>query len=176
MPVKLASELYGQQNKVIHQGFSVIGMPYTENKGFWVPVFRELSGRKNISGMGDMTLGERWEVISHLRRRGADVFNPRIPAKVRAWKKGDPNVFSGKVKRPLKVDKGRQALVEKVGAILADMKLPWGYADGIAQKRFDKPVVEYCKYKQLFKLVQMLAVYQKRHGKAGGPDAGSFAG
>ena len=168
MAAYLASDLYRQQNKVLHRAFLDIGMSYTENKGFWVPVFREIAGRNNIGSLTDMTLGERWTVITHLKRRGADVFNPRIPAKIRGWKKNDPDRMAGKVVRPVRTIGKKFLLVKKIGAILADLKLPWGYADGIAKKRFDVDLVEWLEPEDLLKVVQMLVIHQKRQQTAGG--------
>ncbi len=101
--------------------------------------------------------------ITHLIRRGQDLFNPVVSAKVREWKKGDRDVSSGNVRRPILVDAVRQPLVGKIGAILADRKLPWKYADRIARRTYGKSAVEYCSYTELLKVTQMLAVYQKRH-------------
>lgn len=161
MAVRTAKGIYGMQNKLIHQGLSQIGVPYVENKGFWVPIFKEIAGRE-IKGMSDLTLRERHEVIEHCRHRGVDLFNPRVPKKVSDWKKGDPDELAGIVKRPMGVSPAKRPLLEKIHAILADMKLPWKYVDGIAQKRFGVTVVEWCTVRDLRKVTQMMAVHQKR--------------
>ncbi len=69
-------------------------------------------------------------------------------------------------RRRKSVSRDKKALMSKLDAILADMKLPMTYADGIARRRFDVDVVQWCDAGQLYKVVQMMAVYQKRHGGA----------
>jgi len=162
--VKRASEIYGQQNKLIHRALGQIGMPYEENKGFWMPIFTDVAGRGDAGSLSELTLGERYAIIAHLQQRGANLFNPKVPSAVRKWKKGDPDVMSGKVVRPMRVAAAKYLFVKKIHAILADMKLPWSYVDGIAKKRFGVEFVEWCEAGDLFKIVQMLSFHQKRHG------------
>ncbi len=56
----------------------------------------------------------------------------------------------------------QEPLLQKLEAMLAAMSLPWSYADGIARNvcRVDK--VRWCNAGQLYKVVQVMAVYQRR--------------
>ncbi len=57
----------------------------------------------------------------------------------------------------------RVALLNKVEAILADMGLPWSYANATAKQMFGVDMVHWLDAQRLYKVVQALAVYQKRH-------------
>ncbi|MCE5335232.1 MAG: regulatory protein GemA [Desulfobacteraceae bacterium] len=58
----------------------------------------------------------------------------------------------------------KEAMVRKIEAILADRELPWSYADGIARKMFAIEKLTWCDADQTFRVLQALAVYQRRHG------------
>lgn len=62
--------------------------------------------------------------------------------------------------------KSKKALMSKLEAILLDMNLPWSYVDSIAKKRFGKDAAQWLEGEQLFKLVQMMVVFQKRKRRA----------
>lgn len=59
-------------------------------------------------------------------------------------------------------------LMKKLEAMLLDMDLPWAYADSITKKRFKNldgsPMekVQWLNGEDLYKLVQMIAMHQKR--------------
>ncbi|MDX9785471.1 MAG: DUF1018 domain-containing protein [Desulfobacterales bacterium] len=165
MAMQTTGAIYGAQNKIFHRGCQFAGMPYQERKDDWIGLFREIAGRERIDSFADLTLGERAEVITHLQKRGVKLFNPRVPAADRDWQKGDGDRPVASTKRPLEVPGHKRGLVSKIGAILADKKLPWKYADAIAKKRFGVDTVEWCDTKALLKIVQMLAVYQKRQAR-----------
>lgn len=58
--------------------------------------------------------------------------------------------------------------VRKIGALLADMKLSWNYAHGIAKQMYKKPRVQWCEPEQLRAIVAALAKEQaKRQAKHG---------
>lgn len=99
-----------------------------------------------------MTLSELKKVIGDMKRLGFKVKQD--------WQKPAPKHGRKPTTTP-----DRQALLSKVGAILADCGLHWNYAHGMAQKMFDKELVTWLNAEQLYKLVQALAVYQKRHAK-----------
>ncbi|MBI9093160.1 MAG: DUF1018 domain-containing protein [Desulfobacterium sp.] len=67
--------------------------------------------------------------------------------------------------------RGKQALMKKLEAMLLDMDLPWAYADSITMKRFknaDGSPIEKAQWLDdgdLYKLVQMIVIHQKRKGK-----------
>lgn len=59
----------------------------------------------------------------------------------------------------------RQLLMSKITALLTESKKPWSYAHAIAKRSFGIERVQWLTDEQLQKLVQMLAVYNYRHGK-----------
>lgn len=68
-------------------------------------------------------------------------------------------------KRPApKADKAQY--LAKITALLAEYGLPQSYADGIAKKAFGVNFVHWLEVWQLKKVVQMLAVYDRRKQKA----------
>ncbi|MCE7915391.1 MAG: regulatory protein GemA [Nitrosomonas sp. PRO4] len=52
--------------------------------------------------------------------------------------------------------------VRKIGAMLADMKLSWNYAHGIAKQMFKKPRVQWCEPEQLRAIVAALSKHQAK--------------
>lgn len=52
--------------------------------------------------------------------------------------------------------------VRKIGALLADMKLSWNYANGIAKQMFKKQRVQWCEPEQLRAVVAALAKEQTK--------------
>ncbi len=58
----------------------------------------------------------------------------------------------------------KAAMLAKIEAILADMKLPWPYADGIAKKMFGVDLVRWCDGDQTYRVLQALCIYQRRKG------------
>ena len=70
-----SEHLYLRQNQTLHRAFSLLGMPYREEKEGWIAVFRKLLGRADIDGLTDLTLGERRNVIAYLSHQGSDNFD-----------------------------------------------------------------------------------------------------
>lgn len=72
-----------------------------------------------------------------------------------------------------KASKGRQGLISKIGALLADKAkrqgstVPWSYADAIAKKVCGVDKVQWCNQEQLRKVVAALSKDQKRMKKKG---------
>ena len=69
-------------------------------------------------------------------------------------------------KRPGRFDNlpdAKRNLMRKLEAIILDMKLSWGYVDKIAKKSFGVDKAYWLEPKELFKLVQIMAVYQKKY-------------
>ena len=62
--------------------------------------------------------------------------------------------------------KDKQALMKKLEAIILSRNLTWAYVDAIAKKRFGKDAAQWLEGEELFKLVQMMAVHQKRKRRA----------
>ncbi|SDU27203.1 regulatory protein GemA [Desulfobacula phenolica] len=61
--------------------------------------------------------------------------------------------------------KGKKQLMKKLEAIILDMDLTWAYVDGIAKKRFKVDAAQWLDGEDLFKLVQMMVIHQKRQNK-----------
>lgn len=68
----------------------------------------------------------------------------------------------GPAKRQYTPTPERARLLGKVGALLADMKLPDGYADGIARQMWGVDRVEWCRPDQLKGVIAALVRRQKR--------------
>lgn len=67
-----------------------------------------------------------------------------------------------KTRRVDNLPKDKKKLMQKLEAIILDMDLSWAYVDAIAKKRFDVAAAQWLNGEHLFKLVQMMVVYQKR--------------
>jgi len=66
---------------------------------------------------------------------------------------------SGMDKKP---PRGKAAMLSYMEAILADMNLPWPYADGMSKRMFGIERVRFLTEEQTYKLLQALIVFQKR--------------
>ena len=62
--------------------------------------------------------------------------------------------------------KNKKQLMKKLEAIILDMDLTWEYVDAIARKRFNVDAVQWLDGEELFKVVQMMTVHQKRKRRA----------
>lgn len=61
------------------------------------------------------------------------------------------------------VDSTKEPLMSKIGALLADMKLPWSYAHGIKkQMKFKPRRLEWCSKEQLQAIVVALIKHQEK--------------
>ncbi|MDO4897081.1 MAG: regulatory protein GemA [Moraxella sp.] len=95
----------------------------------------------------DMSLSELKAVIKDLKRLGFTVKQTTKPKHGR---------------KPTTTPE-REAMLSKIGAMLADMGLHWHYAHGMAKKMFGVDMVHWLDAEKMYKVVQALAVYQKRH-------------
>ncbi|MFH1157078.1 MAG: hypothetical protein V1793_25050 [Pseudomonadota bacterium] len=166
--------IYNQQNRSLHKALDMMGMPYNEHKDELLAAFSEVLGRKRqIDGISSLTLGERHRIIKSLQAKGIRVMNPPVGKHMWRWRKGEPDmgVNTDPTPPPARFESNRpfypmlaekQPLVSKVHAILADLKLPWSYADGISLQMFGVKIVEHCSKAQLIKVVTALVVEQKK--------------
>lgn len=60
---------------------------------------------------------------------------------------------------------GKDRLLAKIGALLADAGRGWGYADGCARKMFQVDSVRFCDDDQLRRIVAALSYDQQRRAK-----------
>lgn len=100
-----------------------------------------------VSSSKDLTDAGVTKVLAHLQRCG--------------WK---PKAAAKAGKKP-SVGRGRQALVGKVEALLAEAKRPWDYADAMAKRMFGVDKTDWLDAEQLVKLVAALTYDAKRHGR-----------
>lgn len=96
----------------------------------------------------DMTITQLVDVIKEMKRLG---FKPSSTARS-AKKHG---------KKP-SVTQSKEALMSKIEAMIADLNLSWDYVHGMAVKMFQIDRVQWLDDKQLYKLTQALAVYQRK--------------
>lgn len=168
-----AKRLYQRQNQTLHRAFAILDMPYQEEKAGWLSLFRSLLNRENITGLTDLTLGERRTVIAYLSRQGVSVKNPFLPAELADWSSGDPErtaqvrskqtAYPGRPKNMDDPVKGR--LLKKIEALLAEAGRPWTYAHSMARRMFSIECVQWCKAHQLHKIVAALMYDAKRQGR-----------
>lgn len=64
--------------------------------------------------------------------------------------------------KPRTVSADKAPLISKIGALLADMKLPWSYADGIAKQMYKVERVGWCHENQLRGIITALAKNQEK--------------
>lgn len=91
-----------------------------------------------VRSAADLDHAGRQAVLDHLKARGF-----KTPSK--------PDVTS--IKRPL---------IAKIGALLADMKLSWAYADGIAKQMHGRDKLAWCTPQELRGIVAALAKRQMK--------------
>jgi phage gp16-like protein len=70
--------------------------------------------------------------------------------------------YPGRPKNADSPDRG--PLIGKIEAQLADLRLPWAYADGIAKKMFGIQKIAFCNPAQLKKIVAALTYHRQRKG------------
>lgn len=100
----------------------------------------------------EMQLDELKAVFAECKRLGF------VPKQSQSTKYGTKPTVS-------KQNQSRQAMINKIEAILADMGLHWQYAHGVCKVMFGKERLQFCSDGQIYKVVQALAVYQKRQEK-----------
>ena len=65
-------------------------------------------------------------------------------------------------RKPDKLPLEKEKLMKKLEAIILDMDLSWAYVDSIAKKRFDVDAAQWLDGSDLYTLVQMMVIHQKR--------------
>lgn len=98
-----------------------------------------------VDSAADLTAKGRRDVLARFESKG--------------WK--------NKKHRAPEVTAEKAPYIRKIGALLADMKLPWSYANGVAKQMFKKQRVQWCDTKQLHAVVVALLDEQtKRREKS----------
>lgn len=117
--------------------------------GTYRDVLRRITGKDSSS---KMLISELERVIYEFGNLG---WKPSAAAKSKHGKK--PKVSTDKP--------SRQAVMDKIEAILTDMGLHWNYAHSIARGMHKKEKLDFCTDEELHKVMQGLAVYQNRQRK-----------
>ena len=104
-------------------------------------VLWRVTGKRSCKGM---TIAQLEAVVKDMQSNG---FKPKATPK--HGKKPD-------------VIKRRQALMNKIEAILADMTLHWNYAHGVGEQMFQIKRLQFLNDQQLYKVTQALSKHQKR--------------
>lgn len=117
--------------------------------GTYRDILKRVTGKDSTT---KMSLIEREKIINEFKKLG---WKPSAAAKSKHGKK--PKVSTDKP--------SRQAVMDKIEAILTDMGLHWNYAHSIARGMHKKEKLEFCTDEELHKVMQGLAVYQNRQRK-----------
>jgi len=125
--------------RIVHTGKSVLGW----DDGTYRDVLARVAGKRSAT---DCTDTELERVVAYLRAQGF-------------------SKLSSHGRRP-RVAAGRKAMLNKIEALLAEAGRPWAYLDGIVLRMLgEKKPVEWLNDDQVRKLMQMLIVDAKRHGR-----------
>lgn len=124
--------------RIIHTGKSSLGW----DDETYRDVLACQTGKRSAR---DCTTAELEKVVLYMRTQG---FAP-----------------SSRGRRP-RVATGRKAMLSKIEAMLAEAGRPWSYLEGIVERMLgEKKPVEWLNDDQVRKLMQMLIVDAKRHGR-----------
>lgn len=106
---------------------------------------QRITGKDSCS---EMKTSELVDVVKEMKRLG---FKPSSTARS-AKKHG---------KKP-SVTKSKEALINKIEAMIADLDLSWDYVHDMANRMFAIERVQWLDEQKLYKLTQALAVYQRK--------------
>lgn len=167
-------DIYDRQNRIIHKGFCALGLPYSENKEYWLALCESVC-KRTVSGLSGMTLAERRALIGHMKKQNVDVENSFVPYEVRDWKTGDPEQtilyphskqgFAGRPSASHFDDPDKGRMLKKIEAMLAEGKRPWAYAHNMSKKMFRVDRIEWCPPKQMHAIVSAMMIDAIRHGR-----------
>lgn len=124
--------------RIVHTGKSSLGW----DDETYRDVLTRQTGKRSAS---DCSVTELEKVVLYMRTQGF--------------------ALSSRGRRP-RVATGRKAMLSKIEAMLAEAGRPWGYLDGMVERMLgEKKPVEWLNDDQVRKLMQMLIVDAKRHGR-----------
>ncbi len=87
--MKKASEIYKEQNRIIHAALRRLGFSYRTDRDLVLQHIEEITGKRQ--GLSQLSLGERSRLISHLAKAWKmDIACPAVPAAYNGWRKGQP--------------------------------------------------------------------------------------
>ncbi|WP_312836804.1 regulatory protein GemA [Pantoea sp.] len=125
--------------RIVHTGKSRLGW----DDETYRDVLARLTGHRSASECSETELEK---VVTYMRTVG---FTPSA-----SWGR-----------RP-RVAAGRKGMLSKIEALLAEAGRPWGYLDGVIERMLgEKKPVEWLSDDQVRRVMQMLIVDAKRHGR-----------
>ncbi len=135
----MALQSIGKKEKaLIHVAKSQLGLSEDEYRGMLSSV--------GVSSSTELDYQRFDELMNQLRSRG---FKPLGGSKRVSGMHSD-------------LPKEKQPMLSKIGAILADLEMPWPYADKVAKKMFGVDRLRWCTTDQTWKVLQALIIFQKR--------------
>ncbi|ACL06455.1 protein of unknown function DUF1018 [Desulfatibacillum aliphaticivorans] len=108
-------------------------------------IIRGISNGRTLTA-ADLTAQERRNLIDLFKRKG--------------WRPVHESARKSGMRHPPPME--REAMLDKIGAILADLDLPWSYADGMAKKMFKVDMLRWLDPHQTHKLLVALVYHQRR--------------
>lgn len=151
-----ASEIYRKQNVAIHKALSALGMPYEANREVWLRLMTEVCKRP-VTGLSELSLWERHQLVSEIRRKGARIFTPAVPKNLRDWRKGDPEIS-----HEFRLDDDPQ--VRMAEAMWTEMGYPIKTLRGLCWKLFRKSDPSWLDDGDLTKLVNVVKAKAQQMG------------
>lgn len=136
---KSAAERRKKELAMIHIAKQRLGLDEALYRDF----LREMTGAASAADLDDA--GRRL-FLAALRGRGAFRTDRN---------RGKPHNFN---------DPAKRAMMGKIGALLADMGLPWSYADEIAKSVCKVDSLTFVPQEQLYKIISALVKRQRRIG------------
>jgi len=104
-----------------------------------------------VASSKDLTEQGINRVLAHLQKLGAVFVTPKRAGK-------PPHNLNSQA------DKAQQ--LEKIGALLADMQLPWEYAAAIAKQMYQKDALAFCSPRELIGITTALVKKQQKQEAA----------
>ena len=123
---------------LVHVAKSQLGLTEDEYRGLLSSI--------GVSSSKELDYRRFDELMNQFRARG---FKPLGGSKRAAGKHSD-------------LPKEKQPMLSKIGAILAELEMPWRYADRVAKKMFGIDRLRWCTTDQTWKVLQALIIFQKR--------------
>jgi len=153
-----ASEIYWLQNRIIHKVLLKLGMPYEEEKEYWLVVIKNVIGRE-VSGLSEMTLGERDLFIKYLQKtcKHLKIKNPPVPKSLRDWKKGEKD-------KSFNFRRERDPLIRKIFAVWAELGYEPKELRALVKNVFKIDDVRWLRTDQLDRLLRMLIARAEKKG------------
>lgn len=123
---------------LVHVAKSQLGLTEDEYRGLLSSI--------GVSSSKELDYRRFDELMNQFRARG---FKPLGGSKTAPGKHSD-------------LPKEKQPMLSKIGAILAELEMPWRYADRVAKKMFGIDRLRWCTTDQTWKVLQALIIFQKR--------------